>query len=465
MPDSAAQGRSLLPDDQTFAASLTRRNRRARIWTLFFRLSLAVAMAALLLLLVNIINDVFGEVAISNIHTEEEVCGGPCSERDSSELATVLGRYEPRRLRVIVRDQLSVVDPAVFTQMAASQALRPDTTFPAGSEMLTINEMTNEQVVALLGANVPQSVMVEYVLADVVGYAILRSWPLFTTLFHYETIESEFRQLVAERNPPNPRLEFRSWLSWHFVTNPQSSYPATAGVRTAILGTIWIMSLTMLIAVPLGIAAAIYLEEYASGRSRLEQLIVTNIRNLAGVPSVIYGLLGLAVFVRALEYFTSGAFIGLTDSNGRTIISASCTLALLILPVIIIASQEAIRAVPQSLRDASYGLGATKWQTTRRVVLPAALPGIMTGIILSLSRAIGESAPLIVVGAASVIWVDPTGIFSKFTVLPIQIFQWTMRPQNEFRHLAAAAIIVLLSMLVVMNSVAIYLRQRLRVRF
>jgi phosphate transport system permease protein len=195
----------------------------------------------------------------------------------------------------------------------------------------------------------------------------------------------------------------------------------------------------------------------------MNAIIQTNINNLAGVPSIIYGLLGLAVFVRALEPITSGAAFGVSDpstANGRTIISAGLTLALLILPIIIINAQEAIRAVPQSLRQAGMGLGATKWQTIRDHVLPNAIPGILTGNILAMSRAIGETAPLVVVGVSTFITTDPSGPFSKFTTLPAQIYQWTSRPQDEFRFIAAAAIIVLLILLLSLNAAAVLLRNR-----
>ena len=214
------------------------------------------------------------------------------------------------------------------------------------------------------------------------------------------------------------------------------------------------------LAFPIGVAAAIYLEEYATDNI-LNRLIRVNIYNLAGIPSIIYGILGLAIFVRVLEPLTSGRIFGLASdaaANGRTIISAAATLALLILPIIIINAQEAIRATPQSIRDSSYGLGATKWQTVRHHVLPYSIDRIITGAILALSRAIGETAPLVVIGAATFVTVDPKGIFSKFTTLPIQIYQWTARPQDEYRHLAAAAIVILLIMLFAMNSVAIILR-------
>jgi phosphate transport system permease protein len=212
------------------------------------------------------------------------------------------------------------------------------------------------------------------------------------------------------------------------------------------------------------VGAAIYLEEYAKP-NRINRLIETNIRNLAGVPSIIYGMLGLAVFVRVLGDITSGAAFGVTESNGRTVLSAGLTMALLILPVLIINAQEAIRAVPRSIREASYGVGATQWQTIWHQVLPAALPGILTGVILSMSRAIGETAPLIVVGASTFIGIDPNGPFSKFTVVPIQIYQWTSRPELEFKNTAAAAIIVLLVLLLLLNGTAIFLRQRFSRRF
>lgn len=193
-------------------------------------------------------------------------------------------------------------------------------------------------------------------------------------------------------------------------------------------------------------------------------MIQTNINNLAGVPSIIYGILGLTIFVRGLEPLTSGSLLGFVDpttANGRTVLSAGLTLGLLVLPLIIINSQEAIRAVPRSLRLAGYGLGATKWQITWAHVLPNALPGILTGTILSISRAIGETAPLVVVGASTAISFDPASPFSKFTTLPIQIYQWTARPQEEWRHLAAGAILVLLVLLLGLNAAAILLRNRL----
>ncbi|MEO0562177.1 MAG: phosphate ABC transporter permease PstA [Chloroflexota bacterium] len=254
-------------------------------------------------------------------------------------------------------------------------------------------------------------------------------------------------------------LSFISWLNGRFLTETGSnSVPEEVTLRVAVLGSIWVMVITILTSFPLGVGAAIYLEEYATD-NWLNNLIETNIRNLAGVPSIIYGLMGLAVFVRVLSPITSGEVFGTPGTTGRTVLSAGLTLALLILPVIIINSQEAIRAVPSDIRQASYGLGATKWQTIWRQILPAAFPGIMTGTILAFSRAVGETAPLIVVGAAAAISVDPN-LFSSFTVIPIQIFNWTENARPEYQHLAAAAIVVLLALLLLLNSAAILLRNR-----
>jgi len=241
------------------------------------------------------------------------------------------------------------------------------------------------------------------------------------------------------------------WLSWDFLTRYPSRIPERAGIKSAILGSLWMMALTAGISFPLGVGAAIYLEEYAP-RNWLSRLLQTNIGNLAGVPSIVYGILGLAIFVR---------FFGF----GRSLLAGAATLALLVLPVVIVASQEALKAVPSSLREASYGLGATKWQTIRHQVLPVALPGILTGTILALSRAIGETAPLIMIGALTFIAFSPTSPMDPFTVLPIQIFNWTAKPQAEFHDLAAGAIIVLLAVLLVMNTGAILLRNKFRNRF
>ncbi len=231
-----------------------------------------------------------------------------------------------------------------------------------------------------------------------------------------------------------------------FFNSYASRFPERAGIKAPLYGTFWILGLTALISFPISVGAAIYLEEYAP-KNLFTRIIQVNIANLAGVPSIVYGILGLAVFVR---------WLGLE----RSLISGALTLSILILPVIIMASQEAIRAVPDSIRQAAYGLGATRWQVTRHQVLPMAMPGILTGTILALSRAVGETAPLIMIGALTFIAFTPEGLMDQFTVLPIQIYNWVSRPQDEFRQIAAAAIIVLLALLLTMNAAAILLRNR-----
>jgi len=239
-------------------------------------------------------------------------------------------------------------------------------------------------------------------------------------------------------------------VSWDFINSFPSRKPEQAGIKAALWGTIWMMGLTASFAIPIGVGAAVYLEEYAP-RNWLTRIIQTNIANLAGVPSIVYGILGLALFVRAM-------------SLERSVLAGSLTMALLVLPIVIIASQEALRAVPSSVREAAYAVGASRWRVVSRQVLPAAFPGILTGIILALSRAIGETAPLIMIGALLFVPFTPSGPLDRFTVLPMQIFNWTSRPQPEFRENAAAGIIVLLVVLLSMNAAAIILRNRFQAR-
>ncbi len=239
-------------------------------------------------------------------------------------------------------------------------------------------------------------------------------------------------------------------IGWDFLTSYPSRKPELAGILPALVGSVYVIGLTGIIALPLGVGAAIYLEEYGTD-SWLAQIIEVNIANLAGVPSIIYGLLGLELFVRA-------------SGMGRSVIAGACTMALLILPIIIIASREALRTVPFSLREGALALGASRWQTIWQVVLPMAFPGILTGSILAMSRAIGETAPLIMMGALTYIAFLPTGLDSPFTVLPIQIFNWVSRPQHGFIADAAAGIMVLLVTLLLLNALAIYLRNRLQRR-
>lgn len=249
------------------------------------------------------------------------------------------------------------------------------------------------------------------------------------------------------------RIFSQGWehLSLDFLTNFASRKPEEAGIKAAIFGTLWIMAITAPVSIILGVGCAIYLEMYAK-QNAFTRFIQTNISNLAGVPSIVFGLLGLTVFVRVLEM-------------GRSVLAGGLTMALLILPIIVVAAQEALRSVPRELMEASYGMGASKWQTIQKVVLPAALPGMITGCILALSRAIGETAPLLVIGALSFVAFVPESIWSGFTVLPIQIYNWTSRPQAEFHDIAAAGIIVLLVILFIMNSIAVLIRNKFSKRY
>jgi phosphate transport system permease protein len=241
------------------------------------------------------------------------------------------------------------------------------------------------------------------------------------------------------------------YLDLQFLQSLPSRKPENAGVYAALIGTIWLMAVVAPVSLLLGVGTAIYLEEYAKDNA-ITNFIKVNISNLAGVPSIVFGLLGLTVFVRALAF-------------GTSVLAAGLTMSLLVLPVIIVASQEAIRAVPNQLREASFGLGATKWQTIVRIVLPAAIPGILTGGILALSRAIGETAPLVVLGMPLFLAFLPKTFLDSITVLPLQIYNWTGRPQVEFHALAAAGIIVLLVMLIIMNSIAVLIRNKFQKRY
>ena len=395
------------------AANLAVRHRAGLVWRLVFHLATAVAIVMLTALLLTIVNRAFGLVAIEDTIDPAELArdGVPLERMDRAALTAVLADNVSRGLmRRFEREQ-------------------------------PMAERSREEIYGL-------------VVERVVDPSVVQAWSLWDSLFRRRAVVEE-----ATARFPNGRLVFRSWLTGSFIADAQSSIPEDAGVRAAIKGSLGTILITILFAFPVGVGAAIYLEEYARD-NRLNRIIQTNINNLSGVPSIIYGMLGLTVFVRAMEPVTSGALFGLGDgsANGRTILSAGLTLGLLILPVIIINAQEAIKAIPDSLRQSSYGLGATKWQTIRHHVLPASLDRILTGTILATSRAIGETAPMVVVGASTLVTLDPTGPFSKFTTLPIQIYQWTARPQAEFRNAAAAAILVLLVLLLTLNASAILLR-------
>ena len=405
-----------LASQQGEASNLPGRHRIGSIWLIIFQASTIVGIIALIVLLLNIINDSFGYAII--VYTVEPatlvVSATPIEELTKNDLIAILqenltsGRYQT----------LEKIKP--FMELSVAE-------------------------------------LVDLVISEVAKPRVAATFTLIESIFQKDEIVQ-----YAIDNFPGGFLTFRNWVSWDFITSPQSSNPLVAGVRNAILGSLWTIFIAMLFAVPMGLMAAIYLEEYARD-NWINRIIRTNINNLAGVPSIIYGILGLAVFVRILEPVTSGTLFGFGDpttANGRTILSAGLTLGLLVLPLVIINSQEAIRAVPRSLREASFGLGGTRWQTVWYHVLPNAIPGTLTGTILAMSRAIGETAPLVVIGASTFITFDPESPFSKFTTLPIQIYQWTARPQDVFRNLAAAAIIVLLILLLTMNAVAILLRNR-----
>jgi phosphate transport system permease protein len=404
-----------------FADNLDARNRRGVLWQILFQTSTIVGIIALIALMLNIINGAFGYVAYEAKVDPDTLAvnGTPVQDQSKEQLVALLQ---------------STLSSGAFNK------LESDKSFASRSR---------EEVYQL-------------VIDRIIRPQIVGVWNLWPSL----TQADEIRATVA-KDHPKAELDFISWLTPGFIARPQTSEPLTAGLRTAILGSLWTILFTILLAFPIGVGAAIYLEEYSTD-NWLNRIIQTNINNLAGVPSIIYGILGLAIFVRTLEALTSGKIFGLVDpttASGRTVLSGGLTLGLLVLPIIIINAQEAIRAVPRSLRNASFGVGATRWQTVWSHVLPTAMPGILTGTILAVSRAIGETAPLVVVGASTAISFDPKSPFSKFTTLPMQIYQWTSRPQDEFRSLAAASIIVLLIMLLGLNAFAILLRNRFSRRF
>lgn len=394
------------------ASGLTRRHRTGKTWQAIFFSSTVIGLLALLALLATVLDKSFSYVAIEYKVEPATLAAKPLDELTDAELVNLLeANLSKNRLRTLDRAK-------------------------------TLTQRTHSDLLNLVYENILEP-------------RALASYSISQWITNSQQIRAE----VAKKYP-HARLEFRAWINGNFLIDPLSGDPLLAGVRTALLGSLYLIAITIAVAFPIGVGSAIYLEEYADKKKWYNRIIQTNIDNLAGVPSIVYGILGLAIFVRTLAPITSGAFLGNADSNGRTILSAGMTMALLILPVLIINSQEAIRAVPNSLRQASYGLGATKWQTIWNHVLPSALPGILTGTILAISRAIGETAPLIIVGAATFITSDPSGPFSKFTALPIQIYNWTTRPQEVYRNIAAAAILVLLISLLSLNAAAILLRNR-----
>ncbi len=401
--------------------NLPKRHLVGRIWRYIYTLSTFFGILILAVLLLDIVNDSFGYIAISekvpvaSLSTD----GTPLEMMPKSQLISILKEH-------LSKNRIKTLEKA-----------KP------------LDELTEEALIAII-------------IEDVVQIQIEKVWGLFDSIFRKDEINAYMAQEL-----PEATLTFTHWLDRAFITSPQSSSALYAGVRTAIMGSLYVIFITVAVAFPIGIGAAIYLQEYATD-NWINQMIETNINNLAGVPSIIYGMLGLAIFVRVMAPLTSGALFGYPSAdpnNGRTILSAGLTMSLLILPVIIINAQEAIKAVPNSIREAAFGVGATKWQTVWNHVLPSAMSGILTGTILSISRAFGETAPLIIVGATTYITFDPDGVFSKFTSLPVQIYQWAARPQDEFRSIAAAAIIVLMVLLLALNTTAILLRNRFSRRY
>ena len=404
------------PEGESFRQSLGRRYRTASIWQGLFFSALVIAILSLVALLYNVIDGAFGYVAFEYKNDPAEFTTKPLDDLNKEELLDIL------------KANLS-----------------------SGAYTKLDNEKPMEKR--------SRSVLYTLVLERLIQIDTKQTWSMTDSIFRSGEIKAE----VANKYP-EAKLEFRSWVTPVFLTTPMSSKAEFAGVRTAILGSLWMVGIAILFALPIGTGAAIYLQEYAT-KNFLNRIIQTNINNLAGVPSIVYGMLGLAIFVRTFEPFTSGSMFGVTDTNGRTILSAGLTMGTLVLPLIIINAQEAIKAVPDSLRQAAFGVGATRWQTVWHHVLPNALPGILTGSILAVSRAIGETAPLIVVGASTFISIDPDGPFSKFTALPIQIYQWTTRAQSEFHAIAASAIIVLLILLLSLNATAVLLRNRVQRKY
>lgn len=586
-----------MPGEKAFFQQLEKRHQRGRIGRLFNLFSVSVAGLALIALFLNVANEAFGTIGVVNTIEPAALTGGrPLESLNNEELAAILLEHVGRRLRVLIRDTISQVPNEVFTKSSVAEIVGDPAVDPSIADEL-LKSISRADQAALLAQYADNATLRRLTLEEVVEQQVIASFTLSDTIFNFAAIKAQIEGPILDDFKKRERrdeaevtvMRFHSWLDSDFLSTPMSSTPALAGVRTALIGSAGLMIVVALVALPIGVGAAIYLEEYAH-HGLVNRIIETNVRNLAGVPSIIYGMLGLAIFVRALAPFSSGlifhinfeaptietvveriaptfddalqyengairsdsphldaraaqqvvdvflrygtpsltmpgnssvtemadaladaldmtvavvatrasephdieargksyrfdsadgnindeAFAALMTSlvrinsfspNGRTLVSAGLTLTLLILPIIIINAQEAIRAVPYTIREASYGLGATRWQTIWRQILPAATPGIMTGTILSISRAVGETAPLIVVGAATFLLTDPTSPFSQFTALPIQIYQWTARPQGQFADIAAAAIIVLLGLMLSLNAIAIVLRNRYAIRF
>lgn len=422
-----------------------RRYFRAKVGYWVFKSSAYLGVLILLILGGTIVNQIFGLRAVEfEIEPSTLTNGRPLDTLSSGELSRILVTNVPEmRPLVLIRDELLDGSETVdFTKRTISD-LFSGRLYPEDSASKSVRDLTQDEIIEILSLNLSPGELVSLVNKEVVGLIILESWNLSESLFNREAIDAKLA-----KEYPKARLEPFSLLTWQFLTSPMSSDPVYAGVRTAILGSLWGIGITIFCSLPIGFGCAVYLAEYAED-NWWNRFIETNIRTLSGVPSIIFGLLGVFVFNRVLAPIT----------GGRTILSAGLTLAILVIPLIVINTIEALRAVPSGIREASYRTGATKWQTIQFAVLRPALPGILTGIILATARALGETAPLIVVGASTYITKDPTGLWSSFTALPIQIYEWSKRPQGEFHSAAAAAIAVLLVMGFSLNLFAIVLRE------
>lgn len=454
-----------------------RRLRIAAIGRAIWFSSLMLALLVLFALLFNVINQIGGYVVYGyRIDPRTVVPPIELENLPDEQLLQLIRDNTPADRREAIAEEFSVSSIEELSRedrINVIYAEIADLDVLLGSQPFT--ELSNEALIQIMDDNITDArfaqlnqerplaqrsreELLDLFEKEVLEERVVESWPLFESLLNGPSIVKQ----ITERFP-NQQYEFRMWLTPQFIVSPQTTRAETTGLRTAILGSVLIVVIAMSIAIPVGVAAGVYLEEFATP-NRINQFIQANIYNLSGVPTIIYGLMGTAIFVRALAELTNGSRFGIADPppNGRTIISASMTIALLVMPLIIINTQEAIRAVPQSIRDGALALGATHWQTVWSHVLPMAIPGALTGVILAMSRAFGEAAPLLVVGAAAYISVDPSGPFSSFTALPIQIWAWTALPEQTFRNVAAAAIIVLLAAVALFNLTAIIMRNRLR---
>ena len=415
-------------NDLEFQPRQVARKSLGNLWKAIFIAATLLGVLSLATLLYTIVDETFGLVALEFTTPPEELALVPnkaIEDHTSVELAAVV--------RQALEDGVGTLTPGIVSNYETLQA-KPLEQWPKAD-------------------------ILDMIYTDILEIEVQETFGLVESLFQKDPIT-----IAVAEEYPDATLIFRSWMSGDFLTGDQSSLVLNAGIRSAIFGTLWTIIIAILFAFPIGVGAAIYLQEYA-GDTRLNRFIQTNIYNLAGVPSIIYGMLGLALFVRALEPLTSGEMFGGVDpvtANGRTILSAGLTLGILILPVIIINAQEAFKAIPNSLRYSAYGVGATRWQMIWHHLLPASFDRVLTGTVFAVSRAIGETAPVVVIGASTFLTLDPTGPFSKFTVLPMQIYTWTARPEAGFKNAAGAAILILLILLVALNLSAILYRNHLR---